>query len=88
MARLVRHHRTESIKIDPNAPPGDPTAWPRDEQGNLKRISICACGISATFPFCDGSHKTCRLEEPGYLYRYDPRTREIIDKQPEPPASS
>ncbi|MCC6425491.1 MAG: CDGSH iron-sulfur domain-containing protein [Phycisphaerales bacterium] len=86
MPRIVRHHQTGPIKIDPNAPPGDPTAWPRDEQGNLKKISICACGLSARFPFCDGAHK-CLNEDPGHVYRYDPQTREVIDKRPEPPAS-
>ena len=72
MARLVRHEQTAPIKIDP-------ATWPRDEQGNLKVISICACGISAKFPFCDGAHGGCKAEEPGKVYLYDPVTKAILD---------
>lgn len=71
MARIVRHERTDPIKIEP-------AALPRDEQGNLKTISICACGISARYPFCDGAHKACRTEEPGKLYTYDAATRQVV----------
>lgn len=84
MPRIVRHDALGPIKIDPNAPPGTPNAWPRDEQGNLKPISVCACGLSATFPICDGAHKVCRAtEQPGILYTYDPATRQVIDQRPE-----
>lgn len=76
MARLVRHEQTAPIKIDP-------ATWPRDEQGNLKVISICACGISSKFPFCDGAHKGCKAEEPGKVYRYDPVTKAILDASKE-----
>ncbi len=82
MPRLVRHEPAAPIKIDPNAPAGEPNAWPRDEQGNLKILSICACGLSARFPFCDGAHKICRNEEPGHIYTYDPVTRDVIEKKP------
>lgn len=85
MPRIVRFTQTASIKIDPNAPPGAPNAWPRDEQGNLKVISICACGISARFPFCDGAHKLCREEEAGHVYEYDIATRTVVAKTPLPP---
>ena len=32
---------------------------------------ICGCGLSATLPFCDGTHKSTQGEEPGKLYWYD-----------------
>ena len=68
MARIVRLEATGPIKIDP-------AQFPRDEQGNLKAIWICACGLTGTPPFCDKAHKACAGEEPGKVYEYDPATR-------------
>jgi CDGSH-type Zn-finger protein len=28
------------------------------ERKDLRRISLCGCGMSATWPICDGTHKT------------------------------
>ncbi|MFO0831310.1 MAG: CDGSH iron-sulfur domain-containing protein [Phycisphaerales bacterium] len=88
MPRDVRFTATGSIKIDPSLRPGDqPPApnvipWPRHENGDLKVVSVCACGISATFPFCDGAHKQCKSEDPACVYRYDPVTRAVVSKEP------
>jgi CDGSH-type Zn-finger protein len=32
---------------------------------------ICGCGLSATQPFCDGTHKKTRDEQPDLLCWYD-----------------
>lgn len=32
-------------------------------------IAVCQCGLSAEFPFCDGSHRTTENEGDG-VYRY------------------
>jgi CDGSH-type Zn-finger protein len=79
MPRLVRLTATGSIKVGPSDKP----------------ISICACGLSRTFPLCDGAHKAARLTEtdPNALYIYDPDRRTIIDTRrdipplPEPNAA-
>ncbi len=54
MARIVRHLATGPVKIEPQEKP----------------VFICACGLTRTFPFCDGTHKGARAEEAGTLYVY------------------
>jgi len=63
MPRLVRFEGNGPIRIDPQDKP----------------VFICACGLTRTFPFCDGTHKACKGEEPGKVYVYDPQSAEIIE---------
>jgi CDGSH-type Zn-finger protein len=67
MARLVRFEGTGPIRIDPQEKP----------------IFICGCGLTTKAPFCDGSHKACREEKEGTLYRYDPQTKAVVAEEPE-----
>lgn len=73
MARLVRHEargprRLDESDIDP-------------EKGD---IAICQCGLSADYPFCDGSHRATESEADGVLYRYegddDANDRHVVDE--------
>jgi CDGSH-type Zn-finger protein len=79
MARIVRLTSLKPLKIETkDLPVGKP-------------LSICTCGLSQTFPLCDGSHKVAReIEKPGMLYTYDvTRTRivgEAVDPDYVPPA--
>lgn len=77
MARIIRIDATGPIKIEPEN-------FPRDAEGNLKPMFICACGLTNRPPFCDGTHKACKAsEEPGYVYTYDAATKQVVGKQPE-----
>ncbi|MDX2132525.1 MAG: CDGSH iron-sulfur domain-containing protein [Planctomycetota bacterium] len=76
MPRLIRLDATGPVRIDP-------ADFPRDEQGNLKPIFVCACGLSGRFPMCDGTHKACRTsEQADVLYTYDHVTKTVIDQRP------
>ena len=71
MPRLVRFTHTGPIKIEPSDKP----------------IWVCACGLSRTFPICDGTHKGCRQTEtdPAAMYVYDADRRTIIETRPDEP---
>ncbi len=77
MARMIRLDATGPIKLDP-------TQFPRDEQGNLKPMFICACGLTRSAPFCDGTHKVCRAgEQAGTLYVYNDDRTAVVEERPD-----
>jgi len=60
MARQVTHTESGPLKLD--ADDLD------EEKGN---VAICQCGLSASRPFCDGSHRSVADEADGVLYEYE-----------------
>jgi len=63
MARMIRHER--------NAPYEVP-------EGTELPLYICACGLSKNKPFCDGSHKATRDENPSDVYVYDANGKDRV----------
>ncbi len=62
MARLVRHDRNRPYLI----------------QVGDQNIAICACGLSKNKPYCDGTHKITRDEEPEKLVAYDEQHNRLV----------
>ncbi|ARS89348.1 CDGSH iron-sulfur domain-containing protein [Natrarchaeobaculum aegyptiacum] len=68
MARLVELDATGPRKLDPSDLD--------DEKGN---VAVCQCGLSDSFPFCDGNHRQTRDEDPETTYVYDDDERRILE---------
>jgi CDGSH iron-sulfur domain-containing protein 3 len=75
--------------VDPRRPsmprivrrtPQEPTKYVIDGKDQW----FCKCGLSKNQPYCDGSHKMTRTEEPGKLYWYDDagQRREVKEQYP------
>ncbi|WP_049972192.1 CDGSH iron-sulfur domain-containing protein [Haladaptatus cibarius] len=69
MAREVRHTERSPRIIDEDDID--------EEKGD---IAICLCGLSAEYPFCDGSHRATYDEESDTVYRYGNGERREIEE--------
>lgn len=62
---MIRHELTGPVRIDPQDKPA----------------FVCGCGLTKSFPLCDGSHKACAKEDGSKLYTYDKAGEKIIDER-------
>jgi CDGSH-type Zn-finger protein len=65
MTRLVPHTERGPLQVLKSATPGE-------------ALHLCRCGLSANLPFCDGSHRAVRDEQPGQLYVYERRDGVLV----------
>jgi CDGSH-type Zn-finger protein len=59
MSRLIDHDATGPLKLDESDL--DP------EKGD---VAVCLCGLSESYPYCDGSHRAVADEAETQCYRY------------------
>ena len=59
MSREITHDATGPKIVD------------EDDIGEKGDIAICMCGLSANYPFCDGSHEATADEEDDVRYKYE-----------------
>ncbi|SFC65663.1 Iron-binding zinc finger CDGSH type [Halobiforma haloterrestris] len=69
MTRLVELEATGPRTLDPSDID--------DEKGD---VAVCQCGLSDSFPFCDGSHRRTEDEDDGETFVYEDGERAVVDR--------
>lgn len=75
--RIVRHERTGPYKIKIRDIAGADKLDPKSKLLDFE-VHFCGCGLSHDKPFCDGTHKITRDEDPSSTYVYNEKNERVV----------
>lgn len=75
--RIVTHERTGPYKVKIREIAGADKLDPNSKLLDFE-VHYCGCGLSHDKPFCDGSHRLTRDEDPSTIYAYNESNERVV----------